>query len=957
MKPHFFSFPLMSVLLLISLIVPSGYTQDTKSPAVVDNIRFTIENDVQVSDYSLEFDLYIKDLDITEPFDLQTVQAGILINSAISSGTLTSSVVPGYSDLPIGMQPLNTTITPGTPNSTFKMSGGPGCGNGTIISTGINPPYPDPLGTKVCRIRLTNSVAFAYAQPNLTFNFTTTPYPTKVFQFYGTPCSSTELTANSSNCVSHAANLYLNGKSLQMKKSMINGFQVEQEASFPDDPADFLLQGIAPDGLNSFLLSIENDVQITDRVLEFDLYLKDTDAADPFELSMVQAGILVNSTILNGGTPTLSIVPGSSQLLITQQPIAISYTTGSPTGCIKLAARTLAPCGSFYASSTGLGSRINRFRITSSTPLVSGTQANLTFNFTITPYPTKIFYYAPNCGSVVTLNCSSANSYTGTTYQNSSLTIAKSWSGLANSSWSNPANWSGGIIPANNDNVTLPGSCTNYPVITSGTTLAKSVIITNGASLTINPNAALTLSGRLTIDGTDGLIIQSDATGTGSLIDNGISGPGTAQVKRYLSGYTSSNDGIYHFISSPVSNQSIQPEFVNLPNSVNDFYKFDEVTNTWVNSRTPSGTWNSNFETTFTINRGYLVSYNTNTTKTFSGTLNSASAPVQITCTNTIQPGGSGNGWNLIGNPFPSAIDYNLITCSGMDAAIYYYNAASSSYVSFIPPNMGSGSRYIPAMQGWMMHAQSGGGTVTLDNSIRTHSGQNFFYKNEQKVLSNYLMLTVSGNGYFDEAYLHVTDEAQPEFDGNLDAFKLFGFNPQVPMIYTLTPEFRKLSINSIPPEATTSPVPLALKVNADGPYTITASELQTFQPDVTIILEDTKTGEMQNLMNIPTYSFQAVANDPADRFRIHFSGTLGTPEIKPTPVKIYSSGNTVSVSTGSSIPGIVVITDLLGREILFKNTGGNLITQIPVDAVTGYYLVKVQTDSSVVVRKVFIRN
>jgi hypothetical protein len=53
---------------------------------------------------------------------------------------------------------------------------------------------------------------------------------------------------------------------------------------------------------NSFNYTLENDVQVSDRIMEFDLYLLDTDPVTPFELAAIQAGIIVNSGIYNGGT-------------------------------------------------------------------------------------------------------------------------------------------------------------------------------------------------------------------------------------------------------------------------------------------------------------------------------------------------------------------------------------------------------------------------------------------------------------------------------------------------------------------------------------------------------------------------------------------------------------------------------------------------------------------------------
>ena len=86
--------------------------------------------------------------------------------------------------------------------------------------------------------------------------------------------------------------------------------------------------------------------------------------------------------------------------------------------------------------------------------------------------------------------------------------------------WQTAENWDQSNIPGSSDNVVIP-SVTNYPIINNGTTtaLCNDLTIENGANVSIAPTGQLTVDGTLTNKtGTDGLLIQSDITGTGSLI-------------------------------------------------------------------------------------------------------------------------------------------------------------------------------------------------------------------------------------------------------------------------------------------------------------------------------------------------------------------------------------------------------------------------------------------------------
>jgi len=175
-------------------------TQDAATP---EEFLYTMANDVQTSDYTYEFDLLLLDNDATLPFELATIQAGIYLNSAVyNGGTITASIVPGTSTLNATQQPSSVTFTQSANIIKLASKAPPGAGGGTIISTNSANP------NRICRLKLTNTVPWATAQPNLTFNFSTTPYATKLSQYLSginTPC-----TVSTSNCYSVCANSLLN---------------------------------------------------------------------------------------------------------------------------------------------------------------------------------------------------------------------------------------------------------------------------------------------------------------------------------------------------------------------------------------------------------------------------------------------------------------------------------------------------------------------------------------------------------------------------------------------------------------------------------------------------------------------------------------------------------------------------------------------------------------------------
>jgi len=497
-------------------------------------------------------------------------------------------------------------------------------------------------------------------------------------------------------------------------------------------------------------------------------------------------------------------------------------------------------------------------------------------------------------------------------------------------------------------------------------TINGNLTITNGSKLTIDPLNTLTVEGNVYLGSEESLIIKSDANGTGSFIDNGfINGPGTTKVERYLTGYTNITDVKYHFISSPVTAQPVQPVFVaDPPFAGDDFYKWDEPSATWVNSKNGSGSWNTGFETLFEPGKGYLVSYPFENIKYFSGILNTnpPASPLTMNCSWTDPESGGGGGWNLLGNPYPSAIDWNLVTRgSGIDNALYYYDASTENYRYYIQYQpgfaLGNGSPYIPAMQGFMVHANAQGtGTVTIDNTCRVHQIGNY-YKNSI-AMKNVLKLKVEQEGRGDELIVLLNDDASPEFDGSYDAYKLFSLNPLVPQIYSITPNRTELAVNALQGKEENLVVPVGLRVGTNGSYKIMAKETDSFDHGITVTIEDLNTGIKQNLMSNHDYLFMSVSTDDPARFLLHFSGINGIKgEAGQKDFRIYSINQTVFIFPDRTFQnGTAFLYNLSGKELIHRDIEGPGLVSIQTEINPGLYIVKVINDSKVQVEKVFIQ-
>ena len=143
-------------------------------------------------------------------------------------------------------------------------------------------------------------------------------------------------------------------------------------------------------------------------------------------------------------------------------------------------------------------------------------------------------------------------------YEKTSTSVVR-WLGTTSTDWAAGTNWdkTDATVPSSSDNLWIPTWGNNLTVhvttpIASFATCNK-LTIYSGTSLTIDAGKALTVTGTLTNNASPGVIIRSDATGSGSLIFNAPSVTGT--MDRYISHWTDDNHG-WHFLSSPVTGHS-----------------------------------------------------------------------------------------------------------------------------------------------------------------------------------------------------------------------------------------------------------------------------------------------------------------------------------------------------------------------------------------------------------------
>lgn len=143
-----------------------------------------------------------------------------------------------------------------------------------------------------------------------------------------------------------------------------------------------------------------NDLQVSDSIYEFDIYMKST-GTTTLEVANFQVGLNFNGAIRNGGTLIFSLVSGTSEFNSTQRPS--SFAVDTTLSILKIAPRANPGAGNgTIVSDSGKGTRFGRFRITNTVSFGTVTP-DLSWNFLGVPkYPTKVSAYVNSLATDIT---------------------------------------------------------------------------------------------------------------------------------------------------------------------------------------------------------------------------------------------------------------------------------------------------------------------------------------------------------------------------------------------------------------------------------------------------------------------------------------------------------------------------------------------------------------------------
>ncbi len=488
------------------------------------------------------------------------------------------------------------------------------------------------------------------------------------------------------------------------------------------------------------------------------------------------------------------------------------------------------------------------------------------------------------------------------------------WSGETNNDWDTVTNWSDGETPTSLDDVVIPNNLTNYPV----------------SSTSVSINSATMASG-------SSLIAQSSFSGNVT----------------YNRSLATDN---WYLVSSPVAGETYDDAYV----TANGIDSWTESNRAIALYTTSNNTWNymqaGANAATFTNGTGYSVKRSSSGDVSFTGTMNTDDAGVDIVLSN------AGQRFNLLGNPYTSHIAsatfLNDQAAISETKTLWIWNQALGASGAYDVKTIADAMVIAPA-QGFFVKANAAGGTFNFAKSNQASNGSTF----QSAEARPEIYLTLSNHVDSREARVYYIEDMTTGFDVGYEG-ELFDGVSNSFAIYTHLiegSEGQNYQVQSLPNnDFENMIVPVGINAESGTSITIEASK-NNLPLGVKMYLEDKQDNSFTLLDANANFSTTLENNlSGIGRFYLHTSSVaLSADDLAINyNISIYKSSSDnlriVGIRNGTTN---LQMFDMLGKVLLNTSFEGNGINDIKLNYIPeGIYVVKLISINGIINKKIIIK-
>lgn len=474
-----------------------------------------------------------------------------------------------------------------------------------------------------------------------------------------------------------------------------------------------------------------------------------------------------------------------------------------------------------------------------------------------------------------------------------------------------------------------------YPVVRSLNLSAHNLIMEPGSAGTLQPGSILTITNEI-------LNIGNDAQGMGSLLNDGTVQLNGAANYRLL--YLMEQGKQYYF-SNPLGAITAQ-------SFSGELWSYDLVNDSWNPFSGISGYPNG---------LGYIARSNAGVGISLSGIPYLGNNLTVNTVRN-----GKNFGWNLLGNPYNTAINFRTIHAASTNLKPHYYIRKPQAnlwgihnLVSGASTNLSENANpdLIPTMQAFWVQNEVGqnAGSFTFTRAARAHNVGFSYHKSAQLNPSWQVKLSGKMGTIEDETVVVFHPDAGMGTDA-YDSDKRLTGGTGLLELYLLEGTTR-LAISAHPQMEKDFTIPLGYYAKAAGTGTILLKYIQNLPEHYEVELIDLAENKTVYLKSQSSYSFVAAAGTVNNRFVLAFKYRIPTgveeDEKVQAQISVFShQAGSIQFKVGSltnpryevlDFSGKIIAKGLLQRESLHTVTlPFQGICLVRVTAAEGIYVEKI---------------
>ncbi|MGI4897512.1 MAG: T9SS type A sorting domain-containing protein [Janthinobacterium lividum] len=327
--------------------------------------------------------------------------------------------------------------------------------------------------------------------------------------------------------------------------------------------------------------------------------------------------------------------------------------------------------------------------------------------------------------------------------------------------------------------------------------------------------------------------------------------------------------------------------------------------------------------------KGLLNQGNITVTAPYNGTTN------LLSYTNKSE---TNDGFNLIGNPYASAIDWELSGSSGsaimltnINPTIYILDPVTKNYGTYTKGGVSTGAatRYIASGQGFFVKANAANPAITFTEAAKTTDTSNPSVLGGKTPLAiDFLRLNLQKDSLNQDDILLTFKDGQSEsYNPEEDVDDLPGMNATVSLSSLNNKEQKNLAVNALPLAKQVKAIALFADVAISGNYHLKLTDLSDNFKNKSVFLKDNFTADSVDLRKQPDYTFFIDKNNAAtfgsNRFVVYFLQDSTVISTTKSTVVTLNLKNTLPVFTGVLLFPNPATTEI--NFLLDKRSTGNI--------------------------------